>query len=347
MQDKIIDEINKLLKEKKRNRKQIYENLLAKGVVKPNSEKLIYEIIEYSLDNGLISKSKIITYRKKKGKLSEVFTTEQLIKVFDEVERPKLAVTLWLGFFCGLRIREVCNLRTDDLNLNDKLLFVRNSKNTNRSIEGYGKDRIVSIPEIAISPLKKWLNIIGDSSKYVIPSMQDPNKPIRTKTIHEQYRYLLKRCGLNQEEYSVNYRQKNYGKRKDMKKNIYKYRFHTLRGTYATYLLEKGVPLENIQRSLGHNQIETTLVYAKIRDNRTKQLINNAFNTPLRLVNNESILNNPNKQESKPEQANIEPETILKQRLARGEIDLITYKRLLTELDPENTVNVIVQNTNS
>ena len=345
MQDKIINEINILLEEKKLNRKQIYENLLSKGIVKPNSEKIIYEIIDYSLDNGLIKKNRVIFFRKKRGKLSEVFTQEQLIKIFDQVERPKLSIALWLGLFCGLRIREVCNLKAEDLNLNEKLLFVRNSKNTNRSIEGYGKDRIVSIPDIAISPIRKWLEIIG-SSKYVIPSMQDLNKPIRTKTIHEQYRHLLKISGLNQEEYSVDYKQMNYGKQKNMKKNIYKYRFHTLRGTYATYLLEKGVPLENIQRSLGHSNIETTLVYAKIRDNKTKQLINNAFNTPMRIVNNNNTYG-IEKPRSLPEQANIEPELILKQRLARGEIDLISYKRLLTELDPENTLNVIVRNTHS
>lgn len=342
MEDKILTKINELLSKEKKTRKNIYENLLSGNIVKPNSEKLVYEILEYGLENGLINSNRIIKFRKKEGRLPEVFTTDQLIKIFDEVDNPKLAVCMWVGFFCGLRIKEVCSLLIDDINLTDKSIFIRNSKNTNRSKEGYGKDRYVSIPDIAISPIQKWLEII-QGGKYFIPSMQDPNSSIRTKTIHEQYRFLLKRCGLSQEEYTVNFKAKNFGKKKDLKKNIYKFRFHTLRHTYATYLLDKNVPIENIQKSLGHNQIDTTLIYAKVRDKKTKQLINEAFNTPMRLIRNDSLLNASKKDDPKQQiNNNLNAMEILRQRLAKGEIDIISYKRLLAELNPENTVNVIV-----
>lgn len=344
MQDEVISRINEILKKEKMTRKSLYENLLAEGVVKPNSEKLVGELLEYSINSGLINSSRIIKFKKRKGRLPEIFTIEQLIKLFDEVDRPKLAICMWLGFFCGLRIREVCNLEIDDIDLKNKLIFVRNSKNTNRSKEGYGKDRIVTVPDLAINPITKWLEII-EGGKWFIPSMQDVNKPIRTKTIHEQYRYLMNRCNLSKEDYTTEYRAKNHGKRKDMKKTTYKLRFHTLRHTYASYLLDKGVPLENIQRALGHNQIDTTLIYAKVRDTKTKQFINNAFNMPMKWGNNHSQLNNyqVEKPEPKKQDFNINAEEILKQRLARGEIDLVTYKRLMAEINPENTVNVIFQ----
>jgi integrase/recombinase XerD len=340
MHEKIITEINKLLKKDKLNRKQIYENLLAKGVVKPNTEKIVYETLEYALEGGLISPSRVITYRKKKGKLPELFTTEQLIKLFDNVNRPKLAVTMWLGFFCGLRIREICNLQIDDIDLQNKRIFIRNSKNTNRSKQGYGKDRIVTIPDLAISPIKKWLEIV-QGGKWFLPSMTDPDRAIRTKTIHEQYRELLQSCGLSIGEYTTHFKQKNHGRKKEMSKTTYKYRFHTLRHTFASYLLDKGVPLENIQRQLGHEQIDTTLIYAKVSDKKTKQLINEAFNMPMALVNRQSLPITPIDEKRATREPNLSPETILKQRLARGEIDLVTFKRLLAELQPENTVNII------
>lgn len=336
--EELIENINQLLEQNKLTRKSIYENLLAQQKTKPNSEKLILEAIEYGLENGLINPLRILRLKKKRGKIPEIYTIDQLIKIFDGVDRPKLAIVIWLGFFCGLRIKEVCNLRISEIDLQNKVLFVKNSKNTNRSRDGYGKDRVVSIPDIAISPIKKWLDVLN-GGEWLIPAYQNLNRPIQTKTIHEEFRSLLKKCDLSINDFSTTYKAKNHGKRKEIVKNTYRYKFHTLRHTYASYLLEKGVPLENIQRSLGHQQIDTTLIYARVRDNKTKQFINDAFTFPLSLVKKESILPSENKKESINSQ---DPLTILKTRLAKGEIDLLTYKRLLGELSPENTINLVL-----
>lgn len=44
------------------------------------------------------------------------------------------------------------------------------------------------------------------------------------------------------------------------------HRLHDLRHTAATYLLKNGVSLEVTQRILGHSQISTTMLYAKVLD---------------------------------------------------------------------------------
>lgn len=345
MEEAVINKVQAFLRAEKMTRKSLYENLLAEGVVKPNSEKCFYELLEYALDEGIISSNKIIKFKKKKGKLPEIFSTDQLIKMFDEVDRPKLGVCMWLGFFCGLRIREICNLRVEEVDLNNKVIFVKDSKNTNRRKEGYGKDRVVSVPDIAINPLMKWLEII-QGGEWFIPSMQDSNKNIRTKTIHEQFRFLLNRCGLSKGDYVTEYRGRNHGKKKDLKKTTYRFRFHTLRHTYASYLLDKGVPLENIQRALGHNQLETTLIYAKVKDSTTKKFINDAFSVSKRFAVKDSSFNAQTGREGAVGQHLKEvlgAEEVLKVRLAKGEIDLLTYKRLLAEINPENTVNVLIK----
>ena len=146
---------------------------------------------------------------------------------------------------------------------------------------------------------------------------------------------------LDEKEYVTSYRAKNHSKRRDMTRTNYKYRFHTLRHTYATYLLDKGVPLEHIQKSLGHNQIDTTLIYARVSNKKTAQFVDEAFSTPLRLINKESILNKHIEEKKESAISYIGAEEILKQRLARGEIDIITYKRVMAEIKPENTINVI------
>ena len=52
---------------------------------------------------------------------------------------------------------------------------------------------------------------------------------------------------------------------------------HLLRHTVATFLLEKGMPLEQIQKFLGHSKIETTQIYAKSSTEMMKEGFQRAF----------------------------------------------------------------------
>lgn len=52
---------------------------------------------------------------------------------------------------------------------------------------------------------------------------------------------------------------------------------HLLRHTVATFLLEKGMPLEQIQKFLGHSKIETTQIYAESSTEMMKEGFKKAF----------------------------------------------------------------------
>ena len=54
-------------------------------------------------------------------------------------------------------------------------------------------------------------------------------------------------------------------------KNCYLHRF---RRTFATRLLNRNVPIEQVQRLLGHTKIDTTLIYAQVKQDSVKALHN-------------------------------------------------------------------------
>jgi site-specific recombinase XerD len=48
---------------------------------------------------------------------------------------------------------------------------------------------------------------------------------------------------------------------------------HQLRHTFATTLLDEGAPVEQIQPAMGHEDVRTTMIYARIADERLHQLV--------------------------------------------------------------------------
>ena len=215
-----------------------------------------------------------------KNKLPDVLSVEQLVKIFDAVDDPKIAIATAVTFFCGLRISEICKLRIEDIDFENKKLKVVDSKFSMRTKTKYGKDRYVIIPDMMIGPIQKWLNII-QGGKYFLPSDKSPNSYVRPKTIQEKFRVILRKTGLLIPMYELNYKQVIHGIKKEKKATRHKYHFHTLRHSYATYLLSKGVDLYTISDLLGHSQITTTQIYARISDVKRKEAIDRAFNTSL------------------------------------------------------------------
>ena len=215
-----------------------------------------------------------------KNKLPDVLSVEQLVKIFDAVDDPKIAIATAVTFFCGLRISEICKLRIEDIDFENKRLKIVDSKFSMRTKTKYGKDRYVIIPDMMIGPIQKWINII-QGGKYFLPSDKSPNSYVRPKTIQEKFRIILRKTGLLIPMYELNYKQMIHGIKKEKKATRHKYHFHTLRHSYATYLLSKGVDLYTISDLLGHNQITTTQIYARISDVKRKEAIDRAFNTPL------------------------------------------------------------------
>lgn len=257
--------------------------------------------------------------KRKRRKIPNVFTKEHLVKLFDSIDDPMVGVACTVSLFCGLRIAEVSRLRWDDIDIDKRELKVVCGKGS--------KDRYSHIPEQVIPILRKYKRFVG-KSEWLFPSKK-LDKPKRATTISQEYTRFLSKAELQIQI--------------DTAKNgfpMYKYSFHTLRHTYATYLLEKGIELVYIQKALGHSDMVTTQIYAHVSNPELRRQIDTAFSCNIEIQQKLSKQKRKSKSQNyMPNQLTInqasDPLQILKLRLVSGEITIDRYHKLARILRKE------------
>lgn len=258
-----------------------------------------------------------------KNKLPNTPKKEDLVKLFQAVYKPKIVIMFFLGVMLGLRAGEVPKILSEDVDLQRKEIKIRDSKDPNRKKHGgYGKDRMVPIPEIALSPIKKWKELMG-GSKWLFPSDKSPDLHISEKVLENEFAEARKRAGLDRIETFVKFK-KPVNKRTGI--NHYFLKYHGLRHFYAQYVFDRTRDLYTVSKLLGHSQITTTEVYARASNIHKRESVDFAFNTPIKTKifqqNPVNAFNYNLPEIAKREKTPIE---IIEERFARGEISDIEY----------------------
>lgn len=145
----------------------------------------------------------------------------------------------------GTRVSEFCNVRVEDFFFEEQMILINKAKG--------GKSRYVPIlPELA--------------------------QELRTHLGHRSEGYIFE---TNRHAAYSPRRVQQIVKEKAAKAKIAKRVYpHLLRHTVATFLLERGMPLEQIQKFLGHAKIETTQIYAESTTEMLKENYRKALTPP-------------------------------------------------------------------
>lgn len=142
----------------------------------------------------------------------------------------------YLLWHCGLRISEVCSLLVKDIDLEGRKLFIRNSKER--------KDRMVYISDTVAMALQQHLAIRHtQKAGYVFASTCGA---ITTRSVQRRLNYYGEHCGV-----PVNARR--------------------LRHTFASQMLAASMPVTSLQRYMGHEHLDTTMIYAEVSDPMLQQ----------------------------------------------------------------------------
>ncbi|MFH0917834.1 MAG: site-specific tyrosine recombinase XerD [Candidatus Omnitrophota bacterium] len=144
----------------------------------------------------------------------------------------------------GMRVSELSNLKTNNVNLDIGFL---------RCIGKGNKERIIPLGKKAIHSINRYLEF---SRKHFL-------KQKASEFI------FISRCGGKLSRQSVWKLIKRYAKEAKIKKSI---KVHTLRHSFATHLLERGADLRSVQEMLGHSNISTTQIYTHIDKERLKTI---------------------------------------------------------------------------
>lgn len=130
----------------------------------------------------------------------------------------------------GVRVGELCNLKLSDIDFDDLTVRVRLGKG--------GKDRTTFITPVAKKYIYYYLNETNHNSEYVFVSRY--GKKYTPSGIQRMTTKMSNRCGIH----------------------VHPHRF---RRTLASDLARKGMPIQEVQKLLGHNSIETTRRYTETK----------------------------------------------------------------------------------
>ena len=167
---------------------------------------------------------------KRPEKLPHVLTEEEVTRLLKAVDNLKHRCILMMIYSAGLRLGELLNLRIADLQPENHRIFIRNGKG--------GKDRCTILSEKVFAKVSEYFDV------------------------YQPVEWVFE--GDQGGQYSARSVQKVFTRAKEQSKINPYATVHTLRHSFATHLLEKGVDLRYIQELLGHESSKTTEIYTHI-----------------------------------------------------------------------------------
>ncbi|MFQ5662855.1 MAG: tyrosine-type recombinase/integrase [Terriglobia bacterium] len=159
---------------------------------------------------------------------------ERLLAACDRTRAPHLRAIMTLALHTGMRKGEILSLEWSQVDLAERTVRIDRAKSK------YG-ERTIYLNESAYRTL--WQLWQGQQNRFVFPSPRNPAEPIRDHKMG--FWRAVKLAGIRH------------------------IRFHDLRHTFATRLVQAGVDLITVQQLLGHSSIRMTARYAhSLRENK-------------------------------------------------------------------------------
>ena len=174
---------------------------------------------------------------KTKQQVKEVITDEAIEKLRDHCSCVRDLAMIDLLYSTGIRVGELVNLNISDIDFEARECVVFGKGD---------KERRVYFDAKAKLHLQDYLNSRSDGNPALFVTLDSPHDRLKISGVEIRMRQLGRSLNLSR---------------------IHPHKF---RRTMATRAIDKGMPIEQVQKILGHSQIDTTMQYAIVNQNNVK-----------------------------------------------------------------------------
>jgi integrase/recombinase XerD len=164
--------------------------------------------------------------------LPDILSGTEVSRLLENVRSLKHRMVMMTAYGTGMRINEVCALKTGDIDSKRMLVHIRDGKR--------GRDRYVMLPERLLLCLREYWKTERPPGDWLFPG-RCPGGHIGADAVRNAVRKASQDAGLTKRVTP-----------------------HIMRHSFATHLLESGSDIRTIQVLLGHGSIRTTERYVKV-----------------------------------------------------------------------------------
>lgn len=169
--------------------------------------------------------------------VKEVISDEEIEKMRDKCKNLRDLAIIDLLYSTGIRIGELVRLNIDDIDFEERECIVFGKGDKERRVYFDAKTKI---------HLMSYINSRFDTNPALFVTLDAPYDRLQISGVEIRLRHLGRELGIN------------------------KVHPHKFRRTMATRAIDKGMPIEQVQKLLGHSQIDTTMHYAIVNQTNVK-----------------------------------------------------------------------------
>lgn len=204
-----------------------------------NIRRILSSFFAWLEDEDYIVKSPVRRiHRIKTAKIiKEAFTDETIEVLRDSCAEVRDLAIVELLASSGMRVGELVKLNRTDINFNERSCIVFGKGSSEREVYFDARTKL---------HLLQYLEMRSDDNPALFVSLRAPYRRLEIGGVECLLRQLGQRATIA---------------------NVHPHRF---RRTMATRAIDKGMPIEQVQRLLGHKKIDTTMCYALVNQSNVK-----------------------------------------------------------------------------